>query len=376
MKTIKFQCSVILLLLTTVLFTACHKELQTQNEGVLQEDISGKVLTWLDSKKKGSVSPVALGETVKLNAVRKGYSNVNRNANIELLKANLDFSSSTKHSQDNNFDLLVVPIKEELKTKKKLDNTSSLHLLLTCDKAGNIIIGKIVQFFPKDKRKHEFRNEVVANIQSSRPVTEDGEFKFMNVAGRLISKCVYEGGKRTAVGIVQKKTNNRSLNLVDVGQQVCYTYTMTWYYNIGGYSFSETEILSSYCEPCDQSPYGYLCDDDEGGGEEELLGRYQLIIMNDKPGIPGNDSTVVQGSVYAEGWSGLFSYIEWYGSAMYKKAPGYTYTEQDHQADIYNGSQTPGPHITTGWLGAVFPVSNTSYNVGYYRQYTYTQAFP
>lgn len=89
-------------------------------EKSLQADVSEKVNVWLDKQKLGSIDAKAGITTTKVNGTNTKVSGTNKNANIELLKQNLDFSTATTEHRDKNFDFLIVPIKEELKTKKIL----------------------------------------------------------------------------------------------------------------------------------------------------------------------------------------------------------------------------------------------------------------
>jgi hypothetical protein len=97
-----------LAVLALVMLAACKKEISSSETNTF----STKVNNWLD-RQKTEISKV----------------NVNKLANIETLRKNLDFQLAKIEEKDQNYNFLIIPIKDQMITDKNLDKSSTLTLL-------------------------------------------------------------------------------------------------------------------------------------------------------------------------------------------------------------------------------------------------------
>jgi hypothetical protein len=97
-------------------------------------NVANNVLTFLESQKRKTANTSKIART----------SNANKNANIDLLKANLDFNLARLEIVSAKLDFLIIPIKEGLINDRNLGTNSTMELLLLTDKTGKISSGSII----------------------------------------------------------------------------------------------------------------------------------------------------------------------------------------------------------------------------------------
>lgn len=264
MKMLKPLLTLFFLLTFTMIFTSCHKEYLVHEEKSLQADVSEKVNIWLDKQKLSGINAKDSVTNAKVNGTNTKVSGTNKNANIELLKQNLDFSAAKTEQRDKDFDFLIVPVKEELKTKKNLNKNSTLNVLFVMDKAGNIKWGNIVYFLPADGKKRDaFSSNTFQNIFNNKPVNDNGMFKFLSISGTWIYQLEYKNGKLYSNGII--KTNE--VNGTQKTNSTCIDwYLVTTYHYSDGSSYQTSEYVGTTCDGCDNLNYESLCPGGDGGG--------------------------------------------------------------------------------------------------------------
>lgn len=239
-------------ILASVMLVACQKEVTTSSPN----GVSEKVNVWLDEQKSESINASG-GST-------------NKDANIDLLKLNLDFNSAKMAPRDQNNDYLIVPIKEELKTKKNLDRNSTLDLLIVMDKAGKIKWGEIVYFLPADGKKHNSLSpNTIQNIFNSKPA-DNGMFKFLSVTGKWINQIEYKNNRLYSHGIIESKKSDNTQRTTTI----CIDwYLVTTYHYGDGSTYQTWEYVGTTCDGCDNPDYQSLCPDGGGGGS----GNTQIV---------------------------------------------------------------------------------------------------
>jgi len=153
-----------ILFIFCICFYSCKKDISALNSNF---DIAEKVTTWLNSQK-------SIAKT------QRSSSKSNKDANIDLLNQNLDFDKAITEVLDKDLNYLIIPIKEEIKQKKNLQNNSTLILMLIMDKIGTIKAGDIVYYLPGDgKQLNTFSANTFQNIFKYKEVTHDGTFRFL-----------------------------------------------------------------------------------------------------------------------------------------------------------------------------------------------------
>lgn len=217
-----------------------------------QSNIVDKILAYLESQKIATVN---------------ARTTTTKNANIDLLKENLDFTAARTELLDNRLDLLIVPIKDEIIAKKNLDGNSTLTLLLITDKLGKIKSGSIVYFQPSDGKKHSsLPQNTFSNMFSGKVVEFDGIYKMLTVTGRWISQFEIKKGKIYSTGSILQKNQNNKRESNQKTQGCIDWYLVTSYYENGILVDQTWEYVGTTCDGCSDPNYQSICPDDGGGG--------------------------------------------------------------------------------------------------------------
>jgi hypothetical protein len=240
-----------------VTFASCKKDLG-QN---LQENVgvSDKVSEWLNNQKANKKS----NHNAKT-------SSTNLDANIELLEQNLDFEAAKSGEYDKESDVLIIPIKDGLKTKKGLPSSSTLQLYLSLDKLGNIKAGSVIYFLPKDGKIHPtISPENFRDILQKQRTKVDGVFKFLSITGKLLSQFEFKNGKLYSLGNVQKDGIEKA-GTQRVIESCTAWYLVTTYFFDDGTTFQTREYIGTTCtHTCDSTEYPNNCEaqsEIDGGG--------------------------------------------------------------------------------------------------------------
>ncbi|MEJ7828969.1 MAG: hypothetical protein WKF91_12250 [Segetibacter sp.] len=257
--------TIVFFLVISIIFFACQKETNHEqvNISVIKSELAPKVNKWLDQQK-------STYSKVKSRTNTLTSSTSNKDANIDLLKENLDFTGARTEQLDNTFDLLLVPIKDEVINKKNLDKNSTLTLLLITDKLGKISSGSIVYFLPSDGKKHNsLPQNTFTNMFSGKAVGLDGVYKILSVTGRWFSQLEIKKGRLFATGSIEQKNktgrrNQKTSSCID-------WYLVTTYHYSDGSSYQTEEYIGTTCDGCDDPDYQSVCPDGgggDGGGDE------------------------------------------------------------------------------------------------------------
>jgi hypothetical protein len=238
MKKSKIYLGVIIAFL---LITSCVKK-----ELIANVDMSAKVNSWLMKQKTSK----------------------NSDKNIDILSENLDYSNFKIHKEINKCDLLIVSIKENLKSAKKLRHNSTLKLLLTLDKSGEIISANIVYYVPTKPETNDdlLLPEAIPNIFANKPVLNEGMFNFLSITGKLLYKFQYKNGNLYSDGFIKTKTENDNHTQLSTCMD---WYLITTYYYSDGSSSQTSEYLGRTCNnnECGSLDYmNLLCQSNDIGG--------------------------------------------------------------------------------------------------------------
>src|SRR5215831_2200178 len=103
------------LLLLLIIASGCKKS-DSYSPPDSSSSLTSKITSYLETQKIASVDG------------KSGF--INKNANIDLLKGNLDVASASTEQLDSKTNLLIVPIKDEIINKKGLDRNGTLALVL------------------------------------------------------------------------------------------------------------------------------------------------------------------------------------------------------------------------------------------------------
>jgi hypothetical protein len=205
-------------------------------------------------------------ESQKTKAINSKQGAANYNANVDLLEQNLDFTAARIEQLDDRIDFLIVPIKDELITKKKLDKNSTLTLLLITDKLGKISSGSIVYFLPSDNQKHALLPQnTFSNMFTQKKVVLDGMYKMLTPSGRWISQFGIKNGKLVSYG--EPRPSNKAGKINQKTTTCIDWYLITTYYYTDGTIEETKEYLGTTCGDCISTDgYAYFCQNPDGSG--------------------------------------------------------------------------------------------------------------
>jgi hypothetical protein len=260
----------------------------------VQSSVSNRTLFYLESQK------IKASGSKNTRTQSDAY-----NANIDLLKENLDFEKADSELLDNRFNFLTIPIKDEVITQKNLKMNSSLVLLLITDKAGNINSGSIVYFQPSDGEKHSsLPHNTFSNLINRKDVPIDGLYRMLTITGRWLSQFEIKHHKlASAAKVESSSSNSRSTQKT---QQSCidwYLVTTTYYSN--GTSSEERTYLTTTCvgDTCETGDYNTLCSPTSGVGgsnnEDQIVDGEDDATSAETKGVQSSD---LSGNLSAGGY--------------------------------------------------------------------------
>ena len=184
-----------------------------------------------------------------------------------MLKENLGFSSSKIEQLNESEHFLIVPIKEGLKTEKKLDKKSVLNLVLVLDRNEAIKRGSIALYTSNaDQAISKLPENTFSKIFTYKSIDCDGQFKFLSITGRWNYQLTFKKGKLDAYGQVKQKSN--TAGRIDA---ICRDWYLHTTYYVNGAVVDETwEYIGTTChsDGCNSPDYMSLCADDGGGGTD------------------------------------------------------------------------------------------------------------
>jgi hypothetical protein len=244
---------VLILFLTTI--ASCRRDEYYKQSptdpgtGILSGESVQKINTWLESHKSAN-SP-------------------NKSENLMLMESNLDFPSASIESRNENDDLITIPVKDELLTRKGLDKNYLVNLLVVRSKSGRIRWGTVVCFLSADgKKPAALKKNTFQNIFNSKPVEQDGKYKFLSLTGRLMYVLEYKNHKLFSHGSLQTKSGNTQAGspALKVNSDCTDWYLVTTYYYSDGSTEETWDYIGTTCNGCDDGMYMGFCPDGGGGG--------------------------------------------------------------------------------------------------------------
>jgi len=252
-----------------------------------------------------------------------GRLHFNANANIDLLKANLDLDAARTEQLDNQRDLLLIPIKNEVINKKGLDKNSTLTLFLITDKSGKIRSGSIVYFQPSDGQKHsELPPNTFSNMLRGKEGVLDGVYKMLTPTGRWLSQLKIKDGKIISTANVQAK--NKEINSSHRIDMCIDWYLVTTYHWADGSSTESEDYLGTTCDDCDNPEYASICPGNGGGGSGDNTPpdstsdhHVDDCVTSESQDVTGTDPTGTD-------LSSVFTIaVTWHAEVSYYSYPGW-----------------------------------------------------
>ncbi len=262
-------------LVVLIFLTSCQKELS--NSKKKENNVSEKVNTWLNNQK-------SLGQP-------------NKAVNIELLKSSLDFSRLKYEQFSMGDQLIIIPIKENFKTKKNGDKNSLLNLVLIDDKSGVIKSGRIALYTPEaDNILNKIPDNTFNKVLNTEPIESNGMFRFLSVTGQWLHQFEYKNGRIHSFGEVkQKTTSNAETSTTSRQNATCIDWYLvtTWYVN-GVPVHQDSQYIGTTCGggACDDPNFQSLCPDDNGGSGGNGGGINDIVTTSDMSStVEVNDDT-------------------------------------------------------------------------------------
>jgi hypothetical protein len=255
---------VMLLPAMTILFNACKRE---NSQNFPDNKIAMKIKSWLD--------------------LQKPSKKPNKSANVEALKNNLDFSKARYEVLSQDKQLLIVPVLENFKRLKDIDQNTLPELLLILDRSGNIEKGNLVLYMPETGQTiSQLPANTFHKIYNSKEIACDGKFRFLSPAGQWLYDYGYKDGKFSSLGEIktrEKSTTSRTNMCWD-----SYLVERTW---VDGVLVSENWVyIGSFCDSfdCNDPNLQSICPDGEGvggggggGGEECCIPDPSVQVLSE-----------------------------------------------------------------------------------------------
>lgn len=264
--------------LSTIIFIglACKKNTSSESNDAQKIDIKKTVISWLDKQESKFTKESNLVQVNNKTSsqTNQSFSN-NKLSNIILLKNSLDLEYSEIVKIKFGYNLVIVPIKENIKIKKKLSLSSTLNLLLAVDNNGKVLYGRILYFIPKNDDLGKLSTSSLINMIQDEGQPVNGEFKFMDITGNWVAQKEYRNGKIYSTGIIRtKEQNNVQSNATCIDW-----YLVTTYHLPDGSTYTTTEYVGTTCSGCNSPEYMSLCPPEDGGGNACSLSPEEALAL-------------------------------------------------------------------------------------------------
>lgn len=191
--------------------------------------------------------------TSKVNSWLERQKNSAQNdvTRIELLQAHLNFGAIREEEGGRNEKLLIIPIDNEYKKKRRIDEQVDANLLVFINTSGNIRKAHIVLYTPETGQvQTHVPDNAFHNIMTTATNVPDGKYMFCNLSAVRNYQLKYHDGILREEGLVQKgNPKSGSVGAFAVKRPLtCYlVFLVTTYYDDHGYQTGVTEeFLFSY----------------------------------------------------------------------------------------------------------------------------------
>lgn len=275
--------------------TSCHKEIANQGNEFAPE-LSARVNNWLDKQKQGlsrNSNSSSVTQQVNSNEKSANATAIVKGANIDLLKTSLKYGSEIQLTINKRYNCIVLPINDDIKAKKHVEQCASLSLVLITDKEGKIISGNIACYLPKDGKAISAANRI-ADIYRGKLPADSGTVKYMSVTGQRLHQFEFKKGRMTSYGTITSKENSSTAT-----NSLCIEwYLVTTYSFNDGSSYQTSEYLGTTCYGCDDPNYGSLCPDYSNGGgtsgsSNPSVDEIDVTVDDNSPGFDPTGGTEV-----------------------------------------------------------------------------------
>jgi hypothetical protein len=326
--------------ITTILLISCRKE-ASQGLPDSNDEMISKVNSWFDNQKISSQP--------------------NKSSNIELLKNNLDFSGLRIEEYDKGEKIIIVPVKDEFKKTRQIDNNKIPNLVLIFDKSGNIRKGNLVLYIPKNgEAVTKVLDNTFYNIFNTATPECNGQFRFLTVDGIRLYQLDYNNERLASVGVI-KKGNSSNTVLTETGCTDWYLIT-TYYYTDG--TTSQTSVyLGRTCEGSGGGSYDCINTEclDPGNNSGALI-EYEYAVTREVPW-----------EVYKENMSGpaatITGQVQFFGKKVSTEPQGGHFTQSNDHGTFTLNFSTYGMDwvgvYTQSWHGTQNGYQSVQGNITY-----------
>lgn len=256
------QISLLLISFAAFSLYSCQKEIK--HEAAVNNNMASKIDTWLETQKP--------------------TGKATQSANIDLLKNNLDFANLRIENSSNNERIIVVPIKDGLKTEKGIDPKAIPNLLLIEDKNSNFRKANIVLFFPKDGTHYDKvpDNTFYAILNTGKPEC-NGTFKYLSLTGNKMHELSYENEHLKSFGHFKKPAHSGN-TMGRMTMCVDWYWVYTQYDEYGSVIDTWEEYIGTTCEgeDCEDPFRAAVCPMNNIGEGSGVPADYEFTVTKPK----------------------------------------------------------------------------------------------
>lgn len=342
-------------LLLLIQFSCQKKDLSLITNS--NSNFSNTLQVWLDYQKFSFRSNlVSNSSTNQHSSLRENHLNTNqlssryfaKDANVDLLKNNLDLDNVYKKRGKGKFDYALIPIKENLQIAKNLSTSSTLLLFCTMNKKGDIISANIIYYLPSNgvkRNSSDFKSFLNLYADgNSKNVSEDGIYNILSVTGKWISQMEFKKG----VLYTNKIISNKKASNIIVTQSICIDWYLVTTYHYPDGSIDQTSVyIGTTCDDCG-GDYMSLCPDGGGGssGDNTTYQDYtEMTHYKDEESDFSAQETDNNGILSISSGDGVYQPIKftWLADIQYHywTVNGIVITAAIDYVDVYNTTADP-----------------------------------
>ncbi len=211
------------IILFSLLFIASCQKMDSPYEGksnTSDKEIVSKINAWLNDQKL--------------------LNTKERKVIIQSVQDNLVFSDLRFEEGKMGEKLIIVPISKNFLSQNNIDKNPINILVLTLNKAGDIILGNIVQYISTNSKIDDIPVNTLFKIYNSQPLYPDAQITFLNLTDEFLSDYNYVNGKINFFRIQKPKPGPKN----NVNARCTYYFLVTWWDD----GTSTWEFLYSVCD--------------------------------------------------------------------------------------------------------------------------------
>lgn len=173
---------------------------------------------------------------------------------IDAIKTNLLFDELRLEKFNANENLIIIPLKENFKTRNNIQGKSYKNLVVIEDSKGNYRKGDIVEFIPKNNNLMVIPKDYFADVYNNKKgLTADGVISILTLSDRNIIDLTYNNGTLEKYRYTSPMIDGKLLYKNNIQQVVNQCINWYWQYYVNGLLVYEEYAFTTCSGDCQET---------------------------------------------------------------------------------------------------------------------------